>query len=159
MLEMVVYITLLSFFMIITVNAALIMTSSYSKALSARLLDSSINLTISKIEREAKNSISINDSLSTFNQNPGRISFFTQEGSVLVPVEFFVENGTLKMKRGGVLIGAITLPGVSVDSVVFNKIDSSGKQGFRMSITLTADKAGRTKTENFYYSASLRGSY
>ncbi len=159
MVEMIIYVALLSFFMIVAINGAIIMISSYSKAQSARLLDSSINLLVSKIGREARGATSINDALSIFNQSPGRISFFTTNAGVSVPLEFYIEGGVLKMKRDGVFIGDVTLPGVSVDEILFKKIDNFGRQAFKMTITLTANKSGQTKTENFYYTTALRGGY
>lgn len=159
MVEMVVYVALLAFFMIIAVNGAIIMMSSYAKAGSARLLDSSIELLISKLSREARNSTGINDALSTFNQSPGRISFFVKEGGTSIPVEFYTSSGVMKIRKGGAELGDVTLPGVSVDSVVFKKIDNVGKQAFRMTIRLIANNGGQTKAETFYYTAVLRGTY
>jgi hypothetical protein len=158
LLEMLIYVGLFSFFMIIAVNASIIMTGAYARARTAKLLDSAAVNILSKIAAEARQSSAIN-ALSTLGVSPGHLILEKSLDTGTEEVEFYIGDGRLIFERNNEAVGGITSPGVQVNSLVFRKIDSVHGQALKVELSLTASKGGETKSETFYQTVVLRGSY
>lgn len=158
LIEMLIYTALMTFFMVVSVNSGIILTGAYARARTTRLLNNAALSSLTKITNETRASSAVN-AASVVSSNPGILVLSQETPSGSQTVEFYVENGRLLFKRGGVLVGGITPAGVTVDEIFFYRTASGTKESVRTKLTLTADIGGNERTETFYTSANLRGSY
>jgi type II secretory pathway pseudopilin PulG len=160
LIEMLAYVTILSIVFILIVNTLLIVTSSYSSIKVANDLNNSALISIERLVREVRLAHSIDLAQSVFNTSPGRLVLNTVD-SVGMPLvlDFYVENNILKLKKDGALFGPLTRDNVDVTNLVFTNTSTTTSSSIKMEITLETSDSDVTKTEKFYSSTVLRGSY
>ena len=157
LIEMLIYVTLLSLLMGVIASTMFSITRSYKEASYSRVLESTGLHVMDRLTREIKNADSVDLVSSTFSSNPSRILLNgTDTTGVAYTTEFFVENSVLKIKENGVLSGQITPDGVDVDSFVLRYIDTDTADGIKIELRLETGTSTDTNVENFYSTASLR---
>ena len=158
MLEMVVYVTILATLFILVVNTILVVTGSYSSIKVSNTLNNSALMSLERLLLEIRNSKSINLGSSVFGTHPGRLVLNTGTTSP-ASIDFYIEDGQLKLKKDNVLTGSLTSDNVSVTNFVLTNTSSTTSSSVKIELTLNASEGDISKTEKFYASAVLRGSY
>jgi type II secretory pathway pseudopilin PulG len=160
LLEMVVYIAILSVFSIVVVFSLVNITKSFLEIRVERNINNAAVASIDRMVREIRLSNSVDILNSTFDANPGRITLNTiaSNGSSTT-VEFFVSNGVLRMKEGGVDSGALTQSNINVDNLLFNLMTNGTTQAIKISESLSDTRVGTTSTKSFNNTGLIRGSY
>jgi len=161
LIETLVYVSILVVILIAVINTALIMSRSYGELSASRNINSSVVSALERITREVRWAYDVDNSQSTLNVHPGSLTLSTTnyfgESST---VEFYLEDGVLKIKEGGVYKGVLTSPNVQVVNLVFRPVSSGRSQMIKVEITLEGVvRRGRIRSETFYDSVVLRGSY
>ena len=90
-----------------------------------------------------------------FDTSPGRLTIV----GPATTTEFYIAGDTLYVRENGAEAGALTRPGVSVDTLVFRQLDSGISSGIRIELTLSSVTGTTTKTEQFSVFSVLRNSY
>src|SRR3989344_244147 len=154
LLEALIYIGLLVLLLTAIVGLFVSMMRSYGTLLVARHINESATLSVERIVRDirAASSVGAGSILST---NPGQLTLIAGATTTV----FSLVGDSLHVSGNGVDIGALTLPDVSIDSLIFEKITSDPILGVRIQLTLTATSSSGTKTEAFEDFAVLRGTY
>jgi len=159
LVEMLIYSAIMALFLVVSINASIIMLGAYSKARTAKLLNTAAVETLSKIRTEVQKSFNVDSAGSILGANPGKLTIDQNIVGGSEKVEFSVATSTLVMRRGGILVGAITPQNISVDNIIFYKVTSGSNQAVRSVLTLTASRGGESKTETFYLTTALRAAY
>src|SRR3989344_2270015 len=148
LLEALIYIGLLVLLLTAIVGLFVSMMRSYGTLLVARHINESATLSVERIVRDIR-------AASILSTNPGQLTLIAGATTTV----FSLVGDSLHVSENGVDIGALTLPDVSIDSLIFEKITSDPILGVRIQLTLTATSSSGTKTEAFEDFAVLRGTY
>lgn len=160
LVEMIVYVAILGIIAVLSINATLAMTQAFSNLRVSRDLNSSATALFERLTRDVRGAYDIDTVQSTFNTNPGRLTLNTKDsGGANTTVEFYVENGLVKIKEGGVAQGAIMTTSTSVTNFVVRQLLNTNTKAVKVEATISATRGNITKTRNFYTTIVLRGTY
>lgn len=113
-----------------------------------------------RIVRDVRNAQSIDQTGSVFGAHPGRLTIVTQTApGVTTATEFRAIDGTVEVLEDGTRTGTITGDGVTVEQLVFYRIETPHSEAVRIVLTLSKETSASTVTATFYSAAVLRGSY
>ncbi|KKU81900.1 MAG: hypothetical protein UY07_C0007G0054 [Parcubacteria group bacterium GW2011_GWA1_47_8] len=159
LIEMVIYAAILGIIGVLAINSTLLMTRAFTDLRVSRDLNSSATALFERITRDVRGAYDIN-AASTFGTNPGRLTLDTRDAAgTTTTVEFYVENGLVKIREGGVAQGAIMTSSTSVTSFIVRQLANTNTKAVKVEATISATRANITKTRNFYTTVVLRGTY
>ena len=163
LVETLIYAAILGMVAVFTTDSILVMMNSYSRVKVSRNLNASVSVAMDRMTNEIRMANNIDDAGSIFATSSGKLKLNTTDlvGSPTT-VEFFLSGKAIFVKDGYGLTEALTSSSTEIANLNFNKITISGDGASKaMKINLTAKaKNGRMeKTENFYNTTILRGSY
>lgn len=159
LIEMVVYAAVLGVLSVLAMNSTLIMTQVYSSLRASRDLNQSATTVLERMTREIRTANAI-DASSVINANPSDLVLNTKDsGGANTTVEFYVLNGLINIKEGGVAQGTLMTSSTQVDNFVVRTITSTNFKAVKIELTMTATRGTKSKTRNFYNTIVLRDSY
>jgi len=161
LLEMVIYTAIFSIMAVLVINSLFVMTKSLRSIKLSRDINNSAQISLERMAREIRLADSI-DGTSTLGTHPGYLKLNTVDRTTGTPttVEFSLVGGQLMITEGASPAVALTSPDLEVTNIVFNDIPSlTLSEAVKIDFEIRADIAGKTKTENFYNTIVLRGSY
>lgn len=159
LIEMVIYIAILVFIMVVVINILFNIVSSQKKFKSARSVENSASYTLERINREVRDAVSIDVANSIFGTNPGslKLTGVDANGNSRT-VEFFVSSSTVHIKENGVDLGRLTQADAQVTNLVFTRITNTHSDSVRTVMTVASGTTTNYRAENFYATTILRGS-
>lgn len=160
LIEMVVYVAIFGVISILAMQAMFVVTRAFTDLRVSRDLNSSGTALLERMTRDIRGAYDIDTAQSTFAATPGRLTLDTKDAAgVATTVEFYVENGVVKIKEGGVAQGAIMTTSTQISSFIVRQITGSLSKAVKVEVVLTASRGDITRTRNFYTTATLRGTY
>ncbi len=157
MVEMLIYLALLASVTIFLVNGISAITKSYADIRLAKAVSTSASAALQRIIHETRQASSIDLSGSTFGANPGVLRLVdTDSSGATTTVAFTVVNGVLRVSRGGVDEGPLTLSGASVTNFTLALLQNSISNAVRLTLTIQSSFGVKTRTETFYTTAVTR---
>ncbi len=160
LIEMLVYIALLTSVTTLVVNGLVTMSKTYNNVKLSKNITASATSALSRMVYEIRQAQSIDTGQSTFVTSPGQLTLNTTlANGAVTTVRFYVSGGVIKVMTGGVDGGQITLSNTIVTNLVFNQIQNSLSNAVKISLTLQSSVGSKTKTETFYTTAVLRNFY
>ena len=157
LIEMLVYIAILSIATAIALSSVIAFSDSFINFKISRNITTAALTSMERMTRDIRSANSIDTGSSTFDAHPGRLTFLTGEVSTTV-VEFYIDNGVLKVKEDGVEIGALTRSEIVVTNLVFRQLDSGISKAVRIEITLESTVGSSVKSNKFYSTVLIRNS-
>lgn len=158
--EMVIYVAILSVLTIVTVNSVFSTIRAFAEFRVSRDLNSSGTSLMERLTREIRMAHGVDAPNSTLGTNPGRLTLLTKDaGGVDTTVEFYIENNALKIREGGVAMGALTSSSTSVTNFIVRSLSNPKSSAIKAEIVLTSTRGGISKSGNFYSTILLRGGY
>jgi hypothetical protein len=163
LLETLIYAAILGLVAVFTTGSILAMMRSYTSVKMSRDLNLSASVAMERMTNEIRLANGIDDSGSVFGASHGKLKLYTIDSSgAPATIEFSLPlNGTgVFAKESGGVSEALTSSTTEVTNLVFNEITSSTiSKAVKISLTVKAKNGRMEKTENFYNTAILRGSY
>lgn len=160
LVEMMIYACILSVLTIVAINAVFSSVRSFAEFRVARDLSSSAASLLERMTREIRVAHGVDWAQSTLGSNPGRLTLLTKDfGGTDTTVEFYEESGALKIKEGGVAMGALTSSGTTITNFVARSFSNSNSTAIKAEIGLSVTHAGISKSGNYQTTILLRGSY
>lgn len=160
LIEMIIYVAILSVLTIVTVNATFETVRVFAEFRVSKNLNSSAVSFLERITREIRAANDIDLAQSTLGVNPGRLTLLIKDaGGANTTVEFYVENGKLKIKEGGVATGSLTSSSVVVNNFTVRSLLNPNSSAIKIELDLTATRGGISKNRHFYSTIALRGNY
>lgn len=156
LIELLVYIAVLSLALLAIANTLIVITRSYSSVRSIAVVERNA-FAFERITREIRGSFGISDADSVFGANPGRLFLNTTDvlGSPRT-VLFYIEGISLMLKENGGVAQALTSPDVSVVGLVFRKITTPHSLGVKIELTLESGSGASFHRESLYDTVALR---
>lgn len=157
LIEIVVYIAVLSLVSIVVVNSFIVSISSSKVAFEKRNLLEAGNTIMERMAREIRLADTVVDANSTFDSDPGVLEISSTDSvSGTRTVKFQVDSGEMSMYENGSLYGSISGDKVAVSSLFFRKITTSSGVAIKIELGLLG---GQGHVSNFYNTVALRGAY
>jgi prepilin-type N-terminal cleavage/methylation domain-containing protein len=161
LIEMLIYIAILSVVFVVIVNVLLILMRSSAKLAAAKSINNSAITFMERAGREIRESARIKQGAgeSVLGSHPGDLWIDSSASGVSTTTRFFLTGSTIQMSKNGTLIGNLTLDDVTVTNLVFRKIDLATSTAVKIELQLRAGSGSAQRTENFYSTIVLRSSY
>lgn len=160
LVEMLVYVAMLAILSVLSIQTTLSMTRAFADLRVSRDLNSSATALFERITRDVRGAYDVDEAQSTLGSNPGRLMLSTKDtAGTNTTVEYYVENGLVKIREGGVAQGAIMTTSTSATSFIVREISNVNTDAIKVEATITATRGDITKTRNFYTTVVLRGTY
>jgi prepilin-type N-terminal cleavage/methylation domain-containing protein len=160
LVEMIIYVAILGIIAVLSINATLAMTRAFTDLRVSRDLNSSATALFERLTRDIRGAYDINVAQSTLNTNPGRLTLDTRDSlGANTTIEFYVENGIIKIREGGVAQGTIMTTSTSVTNFVVRQLVNANTKAVKIEATISATRGDITRTRNFYSTVVLRGTY
>lgn len=157
LIEMLFYITVLVFMLLIVIEVTLSIARSDRVIKALRNVENSAILALERIGRETRGMESVNVAASTLGVHPGRLVLSGEDaGGNPRTVEFYLSGGRIILRENGVDTGALTGNNAVVTSLVFTRFATSTAEGIRTALTLESGTTTSYRTETFYASTLLR---
>jgi hypothetical protein len=113
-----------------------------------------------RISREIRQSKSVDVVNSTLGSSPGVLQLnSTDSAGTSMIMKFSVLSGALNIYKDNVLIGNLLGQKVSVTSLIFRRVITTNGEAVKIELTLQITSGNVTRSENFYDTIILRGSY
>lgn len=159
LIEMVVYAAVLGVLSVVAINATLTMTQAYASLRASRDLNASATTVLERMAREIRGATGI-DATSVLGVNPSDLVLNTKDaGGAATTIEFYVQNGLINIKEGGVAKGSLMTSSTQVGNFVVRTMNGTNSKAVKIDLTMTATRGTKSKTRNFYDTVVLRGSY
>ena len=160
LVEVLLYAGLFSLLLVSMVGMIIGMSRAYSYLSFSKRIQTSAITAVDRMVRDIRSAESVNQSQSAFGVSPGVLTINTTAmASSSQTIQFFVSSGVLRVKSGGVDVGPLTLPGVTVSNLIFRHMNSGISEAVKIELTLTVGTGPTMRTANFYATALLRDSY
>jgi prepilin-type N-terminal cleavage/methylation domain-containing protein len=157
MVEMLIYLALLASVTVFLLNGISAITKSYADIRLAKAVTASASDALQRIVYEVRQASSFDLAGSTFSSHPGVLSLVsTSADGATTTVAFSVNSGILRVSRGGVDEGPLTLSGASVTNFTLALLQNGVSNGVRITLTLQSAFGTKTRTETFYTTAVTR---
>ncbi len=156
LIEAIIYISILAMLSVLFISLLFSMANSHTEFRLMRNITSSASLALERLSREIKQARNVDVGGST----PGRLLLNTTDGGGLATtVEFYLSAGTLMLRAGSAAPASTTARYVTVDNLIFRQINTTESSAVKIEMTLSASRGTVSRTEKFYTTAVLRGSY
>lgn len=161
LLETLIYAAILGLVAIFTTGSILAMMKSYASVKMSRDLNFSASAAMERMANEIRLASGIDDAGSAFATSSGKLKLYTTDGAgASTTIEFFLSGTGVFVKEGADAPEALTASSTEIISLVFDKITSSTiSKAIKINLTAKAKRGRMEKTEKFYNTAILRGSY
>ena len=161
LLEMLIYISLLSIVTVAVINVFFSGTNAWANARAERNASDAGRLIMERIVQEVKLAHSVNTPASILGAHPGKLALETFESVTSTApstLEIFLDSEELKLKRE--TQSPVSLSGSArVEELVFYHLTSPKSQAVRILLTVEVSQGRFSKTKTFTTAAVLRGSY
>jgi len=160
LIEALAYVALLAIILLAVIGLLAAMMTSYRSLKVSRDVAIVAGVVLDRIATEVRSGESIDVLGSNFGIHPGLLRLNTRDaGGNPTTVEFFLADGAVKIKEGGLDKGSLSASSTRVTNLIFRRLTASTSEAVRTEITIEASKSGRVRSENFYLTNVLRGSY
>lgn len=160
LVEMLIYIFLLSLLLIVVVNSMVIIVTSYRNVKSTEVIESSAVTAMDRMETEIRNAKSVDAINSVFNSS-GTSSILTLNTSTTTPakIKFYASGNSLAVDEDGTYSGPLISSNARVKTLAFWSISTSTSAAVRIKLEIESGSGASYKSAIFYDTAVLRGSY
>lgn len=161
LIETLIYSAILGVVAVFTTSSLLVTMKSYSSVKLSRDINFSASTAIERMTNEIRLANSIDNAGSVFAISPGKLKVNTTDAfGAPTTIEFFLSGFGVFVKEGTNSPEALTASSTEILSLVFDKINSaSTSSAVKISLTVKAKNGNLDRTEKFYNTAILRGSY
>jgi len=146
LIEMLVYISILVFMLVIILEVIISITQKDRIIESKRNIENSAALTLERVTREVRESTAISVPSST------RLVLTESDGTT----EFYLSDARIFLKENGIEVGTLTSSSTKVTSLNFIRFASSTSEGVSVRMTLESGTTTAYRVESFYISAVKR---
>src|SRR6185436_640507 len=136
LVEMLIYIAILTLFSVTIINVILSFSSSYRTLLALRMVDSTGIDAMERITRDIRSASSIVTGQSTLGSNPGVLTLLATANGVSTTSKFYIQNNTLKVDVNGVYLGPISGSNTSVTSLIFRSLSTGISSAVKVEMTV-----------------------
>jgi hypothetical protein len=158
--EAIFYVVILTAVILGVTGTLLAISKSYRQFRSSTDINNSAAIALDRVVRETRNADSVDLANSVLGVNPGRL---TLNGTDAVgnprTVQFYLTAGVLNLKENGVYAGPLNASNTPIANLVFRLLDSGRSKAVKIEMTIAASSTGFSRSDKFYDTTILGGSY
>jgi prepilin-type N-terminal cleavage/methylation domain-containing protein len=162
LIEMIIYLAILSVILILIVNVIISLLHSQSSIKASKAIEETYISSFDRMVREIRDSVGVHGDttfgINVVNSGSLKLNSVTSAG-VPRTVEFYVSQGVLMMRENSTVLGPIMPGSATLTSLIFRSIDSGPTNAIRIEMTVQSGTGSALKTSNLTTTAILRGSY
>ena len=160
LIEMVAYVAIVALILLGMVNMVLVIARSNKEFRVSRNIQNAATTAIERITRDIQDAEVVDVAQSTLSSHPGDLYLDVRDGvGTDKVIEFVLTNGRIHVFEDSVDLGPITPDDVEVTQLVFYVGSTGTGQMVRIEMTISSSIGNVTKTENFYATSVVRGTY
>ena len=156
LIEMVIYVSLLTALFIMAINMLLSFSQSYKTLSALRIAEHSAIDSMERITREVRSATSVDSANSTLGTSPGVITLVATSAGVSTTTKFYVQNGVLKVDVAGVYLGPLTLSSATTTNLVFRLLNNGTSNAVKIDLTVEATAGNITKAKTYHSTVILQ---
>ena len=157
LVEMLIYVAILTIVSILVVNTILSFTRSYRDLEALRVVEHSGIDSMERMTRDIRAATGVDIGNSVFNTSPGVLTIVTTANSVSTTTKFYLDNGVLKVDINGTLSGPLTLTSASITNLTFRRLVSGISEAVKIDMTIQATVGNTTKVRTYHSTIMLTG--
>lgn len=154
--EALIYSTILLIVLIFIVQTVISTTKIHNQIKLAQTLETSGSLAMERVLREIRNSSAVVTAESVLGSSPGTLKLSGTDDSGPFTLTFNLSGGKIWISRNGGTPGALTLPTVTADSLVFRRLVNTNSEAVKVEMSLSGNAGSTTKTFDLYGTAVIR---
>jgi type II secretory pathway component PulJ len=158
LVEMLVYISVLTIIFVVIVETLLSFTSSYHRLAALRSLDHTATDSLERVTRDIRNATSIDAVNSVFGGTAGALSVVATQNSISTTTKFYLASQALDVNVNGTLVGPLTNTNVAVTALTFTSLTSTNSTAVKVDMTLAATDGPLTVSKIYHSTIILKGS-
>ncbi len=161
LVEMIMYIALLAVITVVVIDMMVSISVSYRTVKTTRDMENSAMTSMGRMETEIRDASSIDIPNSIFNTTSSVLSLNVENGTSTATstIRFYLTGGQIEIDQNSASSGPLTLPSVTVSSLIFRNISTGYSSGVKIELTMTATTSANLMTKKFYDTAIIRNSY
>ncbi len=165
MLEIVIYIGMLSIFMVVIVATLMQIVRTYDQVRAQRDVVSNGRLVTEAMMQAIAGSQAVYAPTSVFGNNVGQLSVVTtvgaMSGETVNRIDFWLDSGRVWMRKEGLATTSITSPSVQVNQLRFDQINQGlGREAIAITVQITDFVSAKfTASSTLRSTTVLRGTY
>ncbi|MEK7182162.1 MAG: hypothetical protein AAB679_00145 [Patescibacteria group bacterium] len=156
LIETLIYMAITTMVLIFVVNMMMFTSKTFNSFKISRDIKNSAIISMSRMTNEIAKAKSVDTTSSLFNNPNGKLSLNMTNGD---KTTFFLDSGILKIERNGVIEGSLSLTDIFISNLIFKMITNQNGEAIKIEMNIKDKENGFTKSENFYMTTVLRGSY
>jgi type II secretory pathway pseudopilin PulG len=157
LIEMVIYVSLLSAIFLVATNMLLSFSKSYRTLTALGLAEHSAIDSMERITRDLRSATSVDVANSTLGTSPGVLTLVTTSAGVSTTTKFYVQNGVLKVDVNGVYFGPLTLTSASTTSLTFRLLSNTNSDAVKVDMTVQGTVGSVVKSKTYHSTIILHG--
>ncbi|MFA7315587.1 MAG: hypothetical protein WC059_02175 [Candidatus Paceibacterota bacterium] len=159
-IEILIYVALFATLSIAVINSYTVVLASFGATRVNRELLEAGSTIMERMSREVRQATSVDVTSSVLGSSLGVLQLNTTDTAGYVTTsKFIIENGLLNMYTGGSLVGSLSGAHVSITNLIFRKITTTEGEAIKIELTIQNSTSKTLRTENFYNTIVLRGTY
>jgi prepilin-type N-terminal cleavage/methylation domain-containing protein len=156
LIEMLIYIAVLSVIFIVVVNTVLSFTGSYRKFTAERLLDRSATDALERLTRDIRGATTIDVLNSTFGNATDTLTLISTSGSISTTTKFYISSNNLRVNINGTYFGPLTVSNVSVTTFTLKKLSSTNSTAIKIDLTVQATNGALVINKNYHSTVVIK---
>lgn len=156
LIETLIYMAITTMVLIFVVNMMMFTSKTFNGFKTSRDIKNSATISINRMINEIRKANNVDQTLSLFNNPNGKLAINMANGD---KTTFFLDSGILKIENNGVIEGSLSLADTFISNLVFKMINNEKGQAVKIEMNIKDKENGFTKSENFYMTTVLSGSY
>ncbi len=151
LLEMLIYLTLLTVIFIVVINTVLSYTGSYRNLAALRAAEHTGIDAMERMTRDIRKAVTANTSIA------GQLTLTETTSGISTTTRFYVQNNVLKVDINGVYSGPLSVSNSTVSSLTFATATSTNSTIVKIDMTVNGISGPVTKTKLYHSTIILKG--
>lgn len=157
--ELLIYIAILALILITLINVILVIGKSYGRLKSSRAIEAVGEVAVEQMTREIRKASAVN-ATSVLGTSPGKLVLnTTDDAGNPATMEFFLIGEAIYQRFNGGIYNPLTASSTAVTSLIFRELSNGRTKAARTEIIVQSGEGVAFRSEKFYTTAVLRGSY
>lgn len=143
LVEMLIYVALLSVIFLLIVQTVLSFTGSYRQLAANRALEHTALKVMERITRDIRGASDVSVS-------SGTLTLIHSSNGVSTTTQFYLENQTVKMSINGTYYGPLSIASAPVTALIFTVLTASDSEAVKIDMTAQGKSGPVTRTKSFH---------
>jgi Tfp pilus assembly protein PilV len=154
LVEMMVYVALLTVIVLALVNMVFSFSSSYAQLGALRAAENTGILSMERMIRDIHSATSLDNAQSSFSTSSGALAVVIGTTTT----RFYLQNGVLRVSVGGTDVGPLSAANTTITNLMFKATSTAQSQGVHIDMTINGTAGNATRTKKYQTTVVLKNS-